>query len=434
MDNAYSFIERYAENAELLNTHPELVDALRYQISGRFYLYGKQYRNNFDSHSFRLKASVLWTLYGLLSKFRAPSIDPSKKNIMSNSYFNLNQIFESDYGYIAYWPTWQPGNINRYIYSSSIFSLTKSISDTVAFAKIEDVFSEFFFKCLSEYRTALLGLIENKNFRAGFFPSDNALFNNLAVNCFKSLNRPTFLASHGFPGVMYTSNDEQRTDYLLVFGEAIKDLYIAAGYRKESIVITGHPVYSTKLPPDNLRCSYDNVLVLTKSGNGAIFSHEALAIDHRSLQIEYLLSIQKILKRVGVRTARLRAHPGESGEWYTEHLFSNFYKLDQQPLSQSLARSTLVIGCSSSMLFDSTYAGVSYTVYEPDLSRGIYRRNPLIPPFDGSMPQVPCAFDEDQLEKILRDRKALDPKVCKSFVADKFDLKEVVERIESRAP
>lgn len=241
---------------------------------------------------------------------------------------------------------------------------------------------------------------------------------------------PTFNFIHGLPGI-YNSIDYNRTDYLVVWGESIKNNFVKVGFDPDKIIVNGHPKYNILKLNHSLRFNLENILIITKSPNGSQFS-ESVILGDRSNLIFYLLSIKKVLEKLGVKSVRLRPHPGENIDWYYKYIDKNFFTRDYQNLGTSLKYSTLVIGGTSTTFLEALIEGINYVVYEPS-----FENNKLIDgffpvaPFDGSDKKVPVAKSEDELDEILVKKKFVDVTVLGDYISNEFNTDVILKLINT---
>jgi hypothetical protein len=224
---------------------------------------------------------------------------------------------------------------------------------------------------------------------------------------------------HGLPG-RYNQIDDNRSDYLIVWGEKIREHYIKVGINPNKIFISGHPSY--KQPElTKLKFSFDSVLILTKPLNGVHMS-DGVILGNRANLILYLYSVEKILKRFGIKSVRFRPHPSENASWYLKFINNNFYKVDKGNLSESIKKSTLIIGPTSTVFLESLYYGVNYVVYEPAIKNIDLINCPLVPPFDGTDSKIPVSNDETELEYILKNKIMVNPTCFNDYITTPFNL------------
>jgi len=254
-------------------------------------------------------------------------------------------------------------------------------------------------------------------------------YEKMSVAIFKELGKKSFVFLHGLPG-RYNNIDDNRADYLVVWGKKIKDLYVATGVDPDKIYISGHPGYGTyDFEKIKIRSGLDNILVLSKSMNGGQHS-DGVRLSDRGNLILYLLKIEAVLKSIGVKSVRFRPHPSENIRWYYQYIDKNFFKTDNSAsISQSLRSSSMVIGPTSSVFIDSLMNGVNYMVFEPSIEKIDITNYPLVPPFDKSDPRVVVSFTEDELKTSLLNRDIVEISVLSDYVQDNFDISFIGELI-----
>lgn len=232
-------------------------------------------------------------------------------------------------------------------------------------------------------------------------------FEKLMIDAFRELGKPSITVLHGLPGV-YTKATEGRADYLTVWGEKIRENFIKVGYDPHHVLVAGNYKYDIVPKHKTLRASLEDVLVLT-SAPFAEHQHEwewaRFGIQDRGLLITYLYSIESVLKKAGVQSARLRPHPAVNKEWLMEYVDKDFYQIDKLDFIQSLTQATLCVGQISSTFLEALMCGVTYIPYEPseDGIVGIGEAE-IVPPFDGSEKTLKTAYNEQQLLELIDSR------------------------------
>ena len=242
----------------------------------------------------------------------------------------------------------------------------------------------------------------------------------IAITVFNKIKKPSFLFLHGLPE-RYNNLDDNRTNYLIVWGEKIKENYVHHGVSPEKIFISGHPYYSSFKKGD-LRFSFDNILVITYALSGGQPRSNSYQLKDRGRAILYLYSIQSVLQKIGIKSVRFRPHPSESGLWYQRYIDTKFYFLDNESLCDSLKKTSLVIGSASTVILEAIYYGVNYILYEPVINNISLEGERLVPPFDGSDKRLPVANDEDSLLYILKNRIKIDTSIWDAYIKTPFDI------------
>lgn len=286
-----------------------------------------------------------------------------------------------------------------------------------------DVFSKF-----EELKYKLIKLYSSYNFRGLFVGHGEPFIFKYHMEIFRNLSRPSFDMLHGLPGI-YNLETEKIADYLLVWGEQIKQNYIDVGFDSQKIIVVGHPKYKKISSNIVLRNSFDDVLVVT---TGAVIpSPHGWDIDKfplydLGLLVLYCYSVENVLKRIGINQSRLRLHPSINASWVVKYIDTDFYRIDRLPLNESLSKSTVVIGPTSTLLLEAMFAGVNYVVYEPSDEQGTLFKTPLVPPFDNSDANLEVAYSERQLEDMLRLGYKCNTLLLKNYISD-FNFSKVVD-------
>ena len=101
----------------------------------------------------------------------------------------------------------------------------------------------------------------------------------------------------------------------------------------------------------------------------------------------------------------------------------DFYKKDDELLSNSLTKASLVIGPTSSVLIDSLYHEVNYVFYESVVNDMNLFGDKPIPLVELKDERLPIAHTEEKLKEILSKKKAIDPKIFEEFSKVPSDLR-----------
>jgi len=410
----------------------DLFDSLYFDIGCLVYYYGDHFLNPREKLN-RHKKSIKSSLKEQILKYNVRlNILKNRKHveqepkIISNSYFTVNSEIEA-LGFNVYRPIWSPVYQQKLCANISLLNKTDYIKDFVLNKNFSEIISPNFLNTLQAYRKEMVDFYNKQNAIALFVPNDISFMENFTIKIFKEIKKPSFIFLHGLPG-RFNHIDENRSDYLIVWGEEIKNLYVKAGFTKDKILVSGHPYYK-QFEFKSLRFSFENILIITKSLPGSQTSNKVRLYDRGNL-IVYLLQIQKVLKALGIKHVRLRPHPSENLSWYYKFIDKKFFKVDTDLLSDSLNKATLVIGPSSTVFLESIYYGANYVVFEPCIDDIDYANFELVPPFDGSYNEVPVARNEEELKKILEDQINVDPIIFNKFVKSPFDITIIKEFIE----
>lgn len=423
-----NFLNDANENNE---NDKEILDYLQFDLNTKIYSFGFHFKNPAESkktlkqrsksHLFQFIIKSYAFLYSLHKK------SSNSKVILSSAYFNLDGKIQSR-EYLIVPPPWLFGK-NQKFFEFSMFNKSLTISNKLN-NDFKDLITPEFFLLAKQYKNNFKEYVLKYKVCALFLPQDIGFFEKLAIDVFKELKLPTFNFIHGLPGI-YNSIDYNRTDYLVVWGESIKNNFVKVGFDPDKIIVNGHPKYNILKLNHSLRFNLENILIITKSPNGSQFS-ESVILGDRSNLIFYLLSIKKVLEKLGVKSVRLRPHPGENIDWYYKYIDKNFFTRDYQNLGTSLKYSTLVIGGTSTTFLEALIEGINYVVYEPS-----FENNKLIDgffpvaPFDGSDKKVPVAKSEDELDEILVKKKFVDVTVLGDYISNEFNTDVILKLINT---
>ncbi len=409
------------------------LDVLKYELDKRVYYYGDHFLCPYDSkRSLFLQAvsriDPLISYLKVINSCRCKSLNFVKKKVICNAYFNLKQELKKN-NFLVLLPPW-----DNHFYKDLFFD--KEMSKHINIVK-QDLASFNFFELLQRNFIGKLEMLQNlmseaiyrQKISAIFVPNDISFFENMLIKSCKKVKCPSFVFLHGLPSI-YSNIDDNRADYLIVWGDKIKENYVKIGIDYDKIYVSGHPNY--KKVENNKDLKFDlngDILVLSKGIGGAQHSDE-IKLPDRGNSILYLYSIQKSLSKFGVKRVRLRVHPSENINWYYKFIDASFFVKDCSGFETSIKKSTLVIGPASTVMLESLYHSVNYVVYEPTSGgEDLYNCKPA-PPFDGSDKRLPVAQDEDQLISILKNKEITEKSILYDYIKDKFDVNFIDKLIQ----
>ncbi|BFM42306.1 hypothetical protein CFS9_09470 [Flavobacterium sp. CFS9] len=406
-------------------------DYLHFNLNNRIYSYGAQFKSP-NEYERDLKKRIKDKLFNFGIKIYAFLFSCFKKKtdidvILSSAYFNLNNNSELN-EYLLITPPWIFGKNQKY-FEYSFFKQTFELNHKLA-GDFKDLLKPDFISLAKRYKFDFKEYVVRHNIKALFLPQDIGFFEKMAIDVFKELNLPTFNFIHGLPGI-YNDIDYNRTDYLVVWGESIKKNFVKAGLNPDKIIVNGHPKYSSLSLDQNLRFELDNILIITKSLNGSQFS-DSLIVGDRSNLIYYLLSIKKVLEKLGVKKVRLRPHPSENIDWYHKYIEKDFFVFDTDDLKTSLTNSSLVIGGTSTTFLEALIEGVNYVVYEPLIEDTLIDGFYPVAPFDRSEKKVPVARSEEELEEILTKKVFVDLTILNDYISKEFKTDAVLNLLKTK--
>jgi len=410
----------------------EYYDLLRYVLDQRIYYYGSNFSHPYERYVSSLemiKRKIFRKAYYYYVIFN--SLFEKKKNknikIWSTAYFNLEDKINID-KYSVSSPPWIFSLKESSFNDCLFFKKLIKIKDKIDFSNVNELLNTCFYNDIEIFKTSIKEFVLKEDVKAVFLANDLGFFDKLIISVFKEIKRPTFLMIHGLPGV-YGKIDNNRTDYLVVWGKSIKANYVEQGVDPNKIIVNGHPKYDVAIKID-LKHKFDDILVLPKSMNGAPMGDEYTLRD-RGNCIYYMLMVQNVLRKLGVTFVRFRPHPSESIEWYLKQLDNSFFMPDYDTLDISLKKSTLVIGPTSTVFLESLIYGVNYIVFEPRLENGNCLSNfPVIAPFNGEDTKVPSAKTEKELYYNLSNNVTVDTSILKDYVETSFNPNLILDKIE----
>jgi hypothetical protein len=353
-----------------------------------------------------------------------------KKNIISSGYFSIDTEFER-MGYQVFRAPWVYNRKSKeHLFPS--YRLFKAINDydrKIKNTQFYELVSPKTHSILSELKEVFATIYKNSNLATFVCASCYPVNDRLSIDVMNEIGRRSFSYQHGLPGVYEGHMKYYDGTYdLIVWGQAFKDKYVSLGMNPNMIHVGGHSWYKN-FEFNKLKFDLNDVLVISKSAWG-IRVDSSDQMGDNSASLLYLLSIQNVLKKLGVKRVRLRVHPSESKDWYRKFLDPDFFSIDNIDLQTSFGKSTLVIGPTSSTFIDATYYGVNYLVYEPTLglNKDLFK-NPIVFPFDGTDERVVVAYNEEELLEIIKEKRTHDLSFWPDYVQTPFDLNSAISRI-----
>lgn len=389
---------------------------IKYELDARFYQYGNQFKANNDDRLFELK-QILFSLYvlftGLASKFFKRN-KSSKNIIITSAYFKLQKELVN-IGYDCINVPWLDSSINILLYLK--LQKFRNKLKRCDFSEINTLLMDYI-----DIKAELKNHYSKNEIKLLILPQDMGIFERISIRIFKELNKKTYIFSHGLPG-RYNHIDDNKSDFLVVWGEKIKQNYIKVGFNETKILVSGHPLYK-KIDISSLRLksSLNNILVLSKSLNGTPHSTGTRTSDRTNL-ILYLFQIKNELIKQGVKFVRFRPHPSENIKWYYKYIDANFFILDKyKSISDSLKEATIVIGPTSTMFIDAILNNVNYLVYEPNFDGNDLNNFPFVPPFDSSDKRLIISKNITELSHNLKILPLVDTSIILEYIQPNFDI------------
>lgn len=415
-------MERYLVNYLKENSDNELVnkyvDFFKIEFDWFIYNYGDNVSSTtLTSYKAGKKRSFIYYYFKQLQYLSSLlfRVKPGTNNILSGvSFKNLEALDNIGFNLIS--SVFQPVGLKNILGNGNMVRLLKKKDKIIENKSFNDLFDISLFLEFEDLREEVRNQYLKYDFKALFLKTDQTFESKYLIDIFKSLNRPSFIFSHGLPGI-YSKEVDNRSDYLMVWGEQIKQNYINAGFDSEKIFVVGSSSISPRIQSVKLRNSTENILVIPCSSS-LWHQHEwgiPQLID-RSMSILYLYQVQHVLEQLGVKSARFRPHPSINYKWISKFIDNNFYKYDNTNLSNSLNKSTLVIGATSTVFLQALVNGVNYIVFEPNENGISLLRSKLVPPFDDSDPNVKIASNEEELTYLLRSKYQTNSNIINKYL------------------
>lgn len=260
---------------------------------------------------------------------------------------------------------------------------------------------------LKDIYNQLLADFSQTDYDAVLVCSTELFESKILIDVFKELRKISMELLHGIPAID-AKKEIARVDYYLVYGEKLRQNYIDLGCDAKRIAVVGNSKYVSPFNiPKEVRCSLDDVLVLTSSTSSAYqfeWKYDDFSLNDRSILIAYLYNIESVLKQNGVTHARLRPHPHIKKEWLCKYIDTDFYKIDNLELTDSFNKATCCIGQNSTTVIEALLHGVSYIVYEPGDGKYSMTNAKLFPPYDGSDEGLRIANNEEELDEMIKSQ------------------------------
>jgi hypothetical protein len=427
-------IKYLVENAdnELSKKH---IDFFKVELD--WHIYNSEAHISKTHHRIRetiLKKKILYLYQYFYALFlQSNSVQSNKLKVLSTLHTTGNSKMNhslSDLGFVSYSPIWYP------VEKINVFGDWKTLKwhlDMQNRIEKEDFFTFLepkFHTQLEEFQQHLLMHYQKQDFRALFLYTDQYFYSKYSIDIFKKMDRPSLIFTHGLPGI-YSLEVDNRADYLMVWSEKIKQNYIKVGFSPSKIKVVGNQDYKNLPKTKDLRSDLSDVLIIPVS-SVTWHQHEYnnTVVNDKSMVVLYLYKVQSVLKKLGIKRARYRVHPSINRDWVHAFLDQDFYVCDTQTLTDSLARTSLVIGSNSTVLLEALIQGVNYIAFDPKEENGVNMSGyKSVPPFDGSEEKLMMCYEEDELEKMLRCNPLTDYSLVHEFIQD-FDvtvLKEIIK-------
>ena len=420
-------MEKYLVKYLLENEQDELrkkyIEFSKIELDWYIYNYGDQISKTHKRNQiWNIKGQCIKLIQDISSLMNYRKVEACKKNVFSSDIYISS--LSSEYNY--YSSLIKPSGFYNIIGDKTSYYLRHKKSNIIATGTFLDLLEHDYISKWEKYGEILRDRFRQYDFRGAFFQTDQYFESKYFIDIFKDLGVPTFIFVHGLPATYHTDIDN-RSDYIMVWGERMKDHYIKAGFNREKVIVVGNRRYSHINYQAALKNNFNDVLVIPPSD---LLWHqdtwgEPILMD-RSMSILYLYEVEKVLKKLGVNHARYRVHPSVKPTWTYQFLDHDFYSIDKDNLSTSLNKASMVIGSASTMLLDTIAAGVNYIMYEPQEDGRSMLRAKLVPPFDGE-DGLEIARTEDDLYSLLKSGYIIDSYKLKGYL-EPFNI-EIIKKM-----
>lgn len=362
-------------------------DTLLYSYNDAMFNYSDHYLPNKKSVKKGIK-KYLGEIVSYIFYLKKCITKTNKQVIISNAYVDLGFI-EMD----ILVPPWIYSTKRNIFSSCKMISIVHKIKKEIDKKSIKVLVSEKFKFLIEDYELELTRMFAKFGVNALIVPNDLSFFENLSIKAARKSEVPSFVYLHGMPA-RYNCIDDNRADYLIVWGNGIKKIYIENGVVEEKIITLKHPVYSDFNNLD-LESNLINVLVLSKAVSWTPFISTQMTYSDRSISFSYLEYLKEILKGLGLKKASLRLHPSEDSDFYLRNMSDDFFVIDKLSKTEALSKATLVIGPTSTMVLDAVKSGKNYILFDPVTDGLTLEGIELVEPFDGnSFIQLSNSFDK----------------------------------------
>lgn len=353
------------------------------------------------------------------------------KKVLSTLMLPQKEILSlSKFGLESYSPIWHPLRKKNIFGDYKTLKWHKNIQDRIRNDDFHSFLDSKFHEDLETFQQYLLTQYQEQNFRALFLYTDQYFYSKYSIDIFKKMDRPSFVFTHGMPGI-YSLEVDNRSDYLMVWSEKIKENYINVGFEPSKVKVLGHPLYKNLEKEKSLRSDLSDILIIPVS-SVTWHQHEYnnIVVNDASMVVLYLYKVQNVLMRLGIKKARYRSHPSINKKWIYPFLDPDFYVCDTEPLSTSLNKSSLVIGANSTVVLEALMQGVNYIAFDPKDENGVNMSGyKAVSPFDGSEEKLMLSNDESELEYMLKSNAITDYSLVHDFIQD-LDLSILKELID----
>jgi hypothetical protein len=410
-------MERYLINYLKENTSDEIckkyIDFFKCEMDWFIYNYG-EHISRYISRKGKKIGVISKQILNTLILFQKVKTFKDKINILSGNHL-IKKIYLWNLGFNPLSSIFQPLGKRQIIGDTMSIKLDERIRKAIYWDSFRDLYNKDLFLELEENQKNIIKQFKEFNIRALLLWNAQYFSSKYLIDISKQIGIPSMVFSHGLPGI-YSKEIDNRTDFLMVWGERIKENYVRCGIEPTKIFITGNPKYKYINIPKTLRNSLNNILIIPPA---SAMYHQTewgtpVLMDRSSI-ILYLFQVQKVLQEVGVTSAKVRPHPNMNKPWVFQFLDTSFYKLDNDPLLESLDNSSLVIGSTSTVFLESLLTGVNYLIFEPQENGISLMNSRVVSPFDGT-DGIEVARDINELKYLILHKYQADPNILNLYM------------------
>ena len=157
--------------------------------------------------------------------------------VLSTVHFPVKNTL-SDLDIDSYSPIWHPVGKKKIFGDLKTLHWHKNIQDRIRYDDFHLFLESKFHDGLEEFQQYLLTQYEKQDFKGLFLYTDQYFYSKYSIDIFKKMNRPSFVFTHGMPGI-YNLEVDNRADYLMVWSEKIRQNYIDAGFLESKVKCSG---------------------------------------------------------------------------------------------------------------------------------------------------------------------------------------------------
>lgn len=270
---------------EVYPNRTEYLDWIQYELDTRVYYFGNHFKTPFG-HKRQLKYRIRNYLASFKRKVSNIDFDGA---ILSEAYANwgINDKLKEE-GYKVCMLPWHadPGFRLSTEYAA--------VANGLDYGDFNFLLSEYFIDRVYNFRSFFENFLQCNHIKLVIFANDMTAINRIAISACKNVGVKSMIYLHGLPAGSYNAIDNNRADYLCVWGDRMKELCVNAGVNANKVIVMGNAKYSGQKFPDTHPASFDNVLVLSRAISGAPSDSVKRPIENRGLSIDYIYPLAEL--------------------------------------------------------------------------------------------------------------------------------------------